>query len=184
MYELSLNVMDIVQNSIRANARLITVLVDVDEERDMLEIVIEDDGDGMSEETRRAVTDPFFTTRTTRKVGLGLPYYEMVATMCGGEFELWSEKGKGTRVSASFGISHIDRAPLGNMGQTMALLAGANSEIDFVYTLSRGGERFTFDTREVKGLLDGVPIDNPEIIMYMEGYVNENSLKLTGGITL
>ena len=184
MYELSLNIMDIAQNSIRANAKLVTIDISVDEPGDMLGIVIGDDGDGMSEEVRKAVSDPFFTTRTTRKVGLGLPYYEMVAKMCGGGFELQSAPGSGTRVSASFGISHIDRAPLGDMGQTMALLAGANPDMDFLYTLRRGDELFTFDTREIKELLGGVGIDTPEIVVYMQSYINENSESITGGIAL
>lgn len=179
-----MNVMDIVQNSIRANTSLVTVSVEVDEAADLLKIVIEDDGDGMSEEVRNRVSDPFFTTRTTRRIGLGIPYYEMVARMCGGDFDLWSAEGEGTRVAASFRISHIDRAPLGNMGQTFALLAGANPGIDFIYTLASGGDSFVFDTREVKELLEGVGIDSPEIILYMEGYINEYSKKITGGITL
>ena len=184
MYELSLNIMDIAQNSIRANAGLVTVCVNVDEARGMLEIVIGDDGDGMSDEVRKAVTDPFFTTRTTRKVGLGLPYYEMVAKMCGGWFELSSAPGEGATVSAGFEIAHVDRAPLGDMGQTMALLAGANPDIDFVYTLTRGDGSFVFDTREIKELLDGVGIDSPEVVMYMQGYINENSEIIIGGIVL
>jgi len=184
MYELSLNVMDIVQNSIRAHTKNVAVSVDVDDASDMLKIVIEDDGDGMSEEVRRAVSDPFFTTRTTRKVGLGVPYYEMAARMCGGEFDLWSEQGVGTRVSASFRLSHIDRAPLGNMGQTFALLAGANPDVEFVYSLRRGEDGFVFDTREIKELLDGVGIDTPEVIVYMEGFINESTQNITGGISL
>jgi hypothetical protein len=176
--------MDIVQNSIRANARLVTVDVCVDEPRDMLTIEIGDDGDGMNEDTRSAATDPFYTTRTTRKVGLGLPYYEMAARMCGGNFEIYSERGKGTRVSAGFKISHIDRAPLGNTGQTFALLAGANPGVDFTYTLTRGEESFLFDTREIKDLLGGVGIDTPEIIVYMEEYINEQTQNITRGIVL
>jgi len=179
-----LNIMDIVQNSIRANAKRVCVSVDVEEQRDLLRIAIKDDGDGMSEETRRAVTDPFFTTRTTRKVGLGLPYYEMAARMCGGEFEIRSAPGAGTLVNASFVLSHIDRAPLGNAGQTFALLAGANPAIDFAYTLRRGGESFSFDTREIKELLGGVGIDAPEVVVYMEEYINENSQNITRGIAL
>jgi anti-sigma regulatory factor (Ser/Thr protein kinase) len=184
MYELSLNVLDIVQNSVRAQAGLITVSVALEPEQDRMRIVIEDDGTGMSQEQETVALDPFYTTRTTRKIGLGLPYFEMAAKMCGGDFEMHSELGKGTRVAASFQISHIDRMPLGNMGQTMALLAGANPEIDFVYELRRGRERFRFDTREIRQLLDGVAINTPEIVVYMEGYINENSEKIIGGIQL
>ena len=184
MYELSLNIMDIAQNSIRANAKLITVDLDIDETRGMLGVAIGDDGDGMSEDVRKAVTDPFFTTRTTRKVGLGLPYYEMTARMCGGSFGVDSAPGEGTRVSASFMINHVDRAPLGDMGQTMALLAGANPQADFVYSLSRGAEKFVFDTREIKELLGDVGIGEPEVVIYMQGYINENSESIIGGIAL
>jgi len=184
MYELSLNIMDIAQNSIRANAGLVVVSLNADAGRDLLEIVIEDDGDGMSEQTLAAVTDPFFTTRTTRKVGLGLPYYEMAAKMCGGDFSVRSAPGEGARVSASFRISHIDRAPLGNIGQTMALLAGANPAADFVYTIASGAESFAFDTREIKELLDGVGIGSPEIVVYIEGYINENTQIIARGLEL
>ena len=215
-----MNIMDIAQNSIRANAKLVSVTIDVDEARDMMTIVIEDDGDGMSEDVRKAVSDPFFTTRTTRKVGLGLPYYEMVSKMCEGEFELRSEQGSGTRVSAGFRISHIDRAPLGNTGQTLALLAGANPGVEFIFAFKRGGSgvggdgdggggsgggdsvgggsggdgendsdgngdsSFVFDTREIKAILDGVGIDTPEVVVYMEGYINENIQNIARGIIL
>ena len=184
MYELSLNIMDIAQNSIRANAKRVVVDIDVDETRDFLNIAIDDDGDGMDEAMREAVTDPFFTTRTTRKIGLGLPYYEMAAKMSGGGFDIQSEPGVGTRVSASFGISHIDRAPLGNTGQTFALLAGANPGVEFIYTLTRGADSFVFDTRQIKELLDGVSIDAPEVIVYMEEYINENVKNIIGEIEL
>ena len=185
MYELSLNIMDIVQNSIRARATLISISICIDEGHDMLTIVIVDNGDGMSEESRKSVSDPFFTTRETRKVGLGLPYYEMAANMCGGAFDIQSAPGEGARVSASFRISHIDRAPLGDTGQTIALLAGANPAVDFVLEFKRAGaEGFVFDTREIKELLEGVRIDTPEIVVYMAGYINENIQKITRGLEL
>ncbi|MDR1440551.1 MAG: HAMP domain-containing histidine kinase [Clostridiales bacterium] len=184
MYELSLNIMDIAQNSIRAEASLVEISVSVDEGRDVMGISIADDGKGMAEAQVRAATDPFFTTRTTRKVGLGLPYFEMSARMCGGDFGIRSKPGEGTTVTATFRISNIDRAPLGDMGQTMALLAGANPGVDFVYRLSRGGGAFAFDTREIKEALDGVGIGTPEVIVYMEGYINENSEDLLGGLEL
>jgi hypothetical protein len=184
MYELSLNIMDIAQNSIRAEASLVTVSVSVDAPRDTLGITVADDGAGMSEAQARAAMDPFYTTRTTRKVGLGLPYFEMAARMCGGGFRLRSEPGAGTEVAATFRISHIDRAPLGDMGQTMALLAGANPGIDFVYELVCGERLFVFDTREIKAVLDGVGIGTPEVVVYMEGYINENSEDLLGGLEL
>ena len=176
--------MDIAQNSIRANAKRVAVCVDVDEESDMLSIEIEDDGDGMGEEALKAATDPFYTTRTTRKIGFGLPYYEMAANMCGGRFEIQSEQGAGARVFASFRISHIDRAPLGNTGQTFALLAGANPAVDFTYKLTRGERSFVFSTGEIKELLGGVSIGEPEVVVYMESYINENSQNIIKGMDL
>jgi hypothetical protein len=206
MYELSLNIMDIAQNSIRANAKNVTVRVDADAREDRMRVAVEDDGDGMGDEALRAASDPFYTTRTTRKVGLGLPYFEMVAGMCGGTMDVWSKLGEGTRVAATMRISHIDRAPLGDMGQTVALLAGANPDVDFAFELSvtgQGGEqgavlgeqgavlneqveerKFRFDTREIKAVLDGVGIDTPEVVVYMENYINESILSVTGGVEL
>jgi hypothetical protein len=185
MYELSLNIMDIAQNSIRAGAALVEVGVWAGEAEDLMRVSVADDGCGMSERTREAALDPFYTTRTTRSVGLGLPYFQMVAEMCGGRMDVWSKEGEGTKVEATFRLSHIDRAPLGDMGQTMALLAGANPGTDFVYRLEVSGRgSYVFDTREVKELLDGVPINTPDVVVYMEGMINENSQNVTGGITL
>ena len=206
MYELSLNIMDIAQNSIRANARNVAVRVGVDVRGDMMRIEVEDDGEGMGDEARRAALDPFYTTRDTRKVGLGLPYFGMVAGMCGGELDVRSKPGEGTRVAATMRLSHIDRAPLGDMGQTVALLAGANPGVEFVYELDvraagpgegpgeaqdggpgegpGEGRRFVFDTREVKAILGGVCIGTPEVVVYMEEYINQSMLSVTGGVEL
>ena len=184
MYELSLNILDIVQNSISAKASLILIYVELDTIKDSMKILIEDNGTGMSEAQMQKAADPFYTTRTTRSVGLGLSYFEMVSEMCNGAFHLSSELGKGTTVEATFQLSHVDRMPLGNMGQTLALLAGSNPDIEFVYQLNRDADIFEFDTREIKDLLDGVSINTPDVIVYMESYINENSEKIIGGIQL
>lgn len=111
MPEISMNILDVAQNSVRAGARLIGITVAVDEKADTLTVVIEDDGCGMSETQVRQVTDPFFTTRTTRKVGLGVPFFKLAAEASGGSFFITSEEGKGTKVTAVFGYRHIDRMP-------------------------------------------------------------------------
>ncbi|MDR0519346.1 MAG: ATP-binding protein [Clostridiales Family XIII bacterium] len=199
MQELSLNILDIAENSVRAGAALVRVAVRAFPAEDMLRIAIEDDGSGMDEETAKGAADPFYTTRTTRKVGLGLPYLKMNAELTGGAMEIASSPGRGTRVEATFGLGHIDRAPLGDMGQTMSLLAGANPEMDFVYELcvcadtgdsadsggiagaadsADGSGGFVFDTREVKQVLDGVPISEPEVMAYMASHINENTKEL------
>jgi anti-sigma regulatory factor (Ser/Thr protein kinase) len=184
MYELSLSILDVVQNAIRAEARRVTVQIDVNGGEDRMTIAIEDDGKGMNEQQRLAASDPFFTTRTTRRIGLGLPYFKMVAEMSGGDFQLHSKKGEGTRVEGRFQLSHIDRPPLGNMGQTMAQLTGANPGMDFLYTLSCDGKTFRFDTVEIKAVLGGLSLGTAEIMLYLEGYINEQSEEIIGGISL
>jgi hypothetical protein len=178
MQELSLNILDITENSVRAQARLIQIKVVALPELDELRIEIEDDGKGMDEKTARGAMDPFYTTRTTRKVGLGLPYLKMNAELTEGGMKIYSAQGKGTRVSAVFGLRHIDRAPLGDMGQTVALLAGANPELDFVYTLEAVDEKFIFDTREIKSVLDDVSVSEPEVVAYMTSYINDGTKAL------
>jgi anti-sigma regulatory factor (Ser/Thr protein kinase) len=175
MRELSLNILDVAENSIRADARLVRVEVRVSPTGDRLEIVVEDDGKGMDADTLKGVTDPFYTTRTTRNIGLGLPYMKMNAELTGGALEIASSPGAGTKVVASFGLRHIDRAPLGDMGQTMSILAGSNPEMDFIYKLSADGKDFIFDTAEIKRVLDGVPISDPEVMTYMVSYIMENT---------
>ena len=185
MFELSLHILDIVQNSIRANTQAVEITVDLDTAEDFMRIRIADNGSGMDASQKEKATDPFFTTRTTRKVGLGLSYYKMMAELCGGSFSLESKLGEGTTVEATFQISHIDRMPLGNMGQTMALLAGANPEIEFLYQLQRDNQdNFVFDTVPVKELLEGVSINTPDVIVYIEAYINENTEKIIGEVQL
>ena len=134
MPEIALNVLDIAQNSVRAEASLIQISVDVDEAADTLTITIEDNGCGMTKEQVSHVTDPFFTTRTTRKIGLGVPFFKMAAESTGGSFAIQSEPGTGTKVTAVFGLSHIDRMPLGDMNGTIyTLITFFNNSIQFVY---------------------------------------------------
>ena len=137
MRELSLNVMDIVQNSVRAGASLITVQVAESKKHDTLTITITDNGCGMSAEQVKSVIDPFFTTRTTRKVGLGVPLFKMEAEMTGGSFQIDSEKGKGTKVTAVFRPSHVDMIPLGDIASVIHLLITCNPELDFLTALKK-----------------------------------------------
>lgn len=178
MQELSLNVLDIAQNSVAAGAKLIRVTVDEQPARDLLAITIEDDGCGMTPEQVRAVTDPFYTTRKTRKVGLGVPFYKMAAEMAGGEFRIDSEKGKGTAVFATFRLDNIDRMPLGDIGSTIRTLITCNPQIDFVYRRVLGAREFTLDTREVKRILEGLPINAPEVSEFIAGFLSENEAEL------
>jgi anti-sigma regulatory factor (Ser/Thr protein kinase) len=174
MTEISLNILDVAENSTRANASLVTVLVNVSTAADTLKVVIADDGCGMTEEQVQKVTDPFFTTRTTRKVGLGVPFFKMAAESSGGSFNIVSEVGVGTTVTAVFGLSNIDRMPLGDISSTMHNLIIYHPETDFFYRYTVDDREFVLDTREVKDMLGGVPLQEPEVSAYIKEYLIEN----------
>ena len=174
MRELSLNVMDIAQNSLSAGASLIGVEVEEDAALDQLVIRISDNGRGMDEETVRRVQDPFYTTRTTRKVGLGVPLFKMEAEMTGGGLEVKSRPGEGTVVTARFVPSHVDMIPLGDICATMLLLITGNPDRDFFFRWQRNSRGFTLDTRELRGVLGGdVPLDSPDVAEWIGGYLKE-----------
>ena len=172
MQELSMNVLDIAENSVRAGASLIEIELLL--EGANLAITIRDNGCGMSEETVRKVTDPFTTSRTTRKVGLGLPFYKMAAEMTGGALVIESEVGVGTSVTATFDLSHIDCMPLGDMGGTVATLMQCNPDLDFVFSVIRGDESFVADSREFREILGGVPLSTPDVAFFIKEYVTEH----------
>ena len=174
MQELSLNVLDIAQNSVRADAKHITISITEDGEKDFLYIEILDDGCGMTPEQVSRVTDPFYTTRTTRKVGLGIPFFKMAAEMADGNFSIQSEKGKGTCVKACFRLSHVDRMPLGDMASTMSLLICANEQIDIHYIHTVNGRVFEVSTAAFQEILQGVPLSNPQISQFIGDYLKEN----------
>lgn len=178
MEELSLHIMDIVQNSISAGAELIEVGVAEDIAADTLTITIDDNGCGMSEETVQKVCDPFTTGRTTRRVGLGIPLFKLAAEQTGGEFSITSKLGVGTKVRAVFGYSHIDRQPLGDMVSTMHQLITAHEEVDIVYTHSVDGRVFRLDTREIKEILGGVSLAENEVMAWLLDYLKENEASL------
>ena len=148
-----MNILDIAENSVRANASLIRITVSVQPKEDTLTIIIGDDGCGMTPEQVSRVQDPFFTTITTRKVGLGVPFFKQAVESTGGSFQIDSEKGKGTTVKAVFGLSHIDRMPLGDISSTIQTLIVFNEHIDFRYTYEYGQESFVLDTREMREML-------------------------------
>lgn len=174
MTDLSLHVLDIANNSIRANADLIEISIHIHSEMDTLEIIISDNGCGMTEEELARVEDPFFTTRTTRNVGLGIPFFKQAALCAGGSFTIHSVKGVGTAVTASFGLSHIDRLPLGDMNSTIHTLITLNTQIDFIYTYSYDMDQFQLDTRQFREILGEIPFHTPEISQYIKDFLMEN----------
>ena len=184
MRELSLNVMDIAQNSISAGASLITITVEEDAGLDELSISIGDNGRGMTPEQVEHVTDPFFTTRTTRSVGLGVPLFKMEAEMTGGRFSIESTVGVGTTTTAVFKPSSVDMIPLGDINGTVSMLVMMNPDLDFLYTRgfkTEEGERreFALDTRELRTVLgEDVPLNLPDVTQWVNEYLSENTDEL------
>jgi len=162
MEELSLHILDLVENCIAAGAKCVEIRIRENRQEDLLLIEITDDGSGMSEGVLRTARDPFFTTRTTRRVGLGLPLFEQAAKMAGGELRIESRPGAGTKVTGVFKHSHPDRQPLGDVAGTLLSLIVGNPQIDFAYLHQTGGSEISFSSREVKARLGGIPINSPE----------------------
>ncbi len=181
MRELSLNVMDVAQNSVRAEADLVKITVNESDSDDVLSINIEDNGCGMTEEQVAQVIDPFFTTRTTRKVGLGVPLFKLSAEQTGGSFSIESKVGEGTTTKASYVKSHVDMTPLGDINSTIGILIRCNPNIDFVFTHSTDKGSFTLDTRELREVLGDVSLDTPDVIEWINEYLKENTQIIYGG---
>lgn len=180
--EISLNILDIVQNSIRAQASLIEIKVHKDTINELLTVTIKDNGCGMSEEQLEHVIDPFFTTRTTRKIGLGVPFFRQAALITGGEFNIQSEIGHGTTITAVFHTSNIDCMPLGDINNTILILITMNETIDFLYTYSNQIDSFSLDTREIRLILNEIPITTPDVKDFIISYLNEHQLEVDANI--
>lgn len=182
MNEISLHILDIVQNSIAAGAEHISVEVYEDIGNDILAVTVIDDGSGMDPDTAERVQSPFTTSRKTRKVGLGIPLFKEGCLSTGGKFHLQSEPGRGTTISGSYGMSHIDRPPLGNVADTMFLLVAANPGLDFKFRHGRSAEVYEFSTVEVRQALGSdVPLDNPDVLQWIRQYLFESEHNLRGG---
>lgn len=184
MTEISLNVLDIAENSIRAGASLMEIGVRANTASDTLTIVISDNGCGMTPEQVSRVTDPFFTTRTTRKIGLGIPFFKMAAECTGGSFHIESQPGKGTCVKAVFILSHIDRMPLGDMSSTIHNLIVYHPDRDFCYTYINNDISFSLDTRELRNILGDITLNTPEVSSYIMDFLKENHREADRGNTL
>lgn len=178
MKDLSLHILDIVQNSIVAGASLIQVDIDEQTNANSLVIRISDNGKGMDEETLKKVTDPYYTSRTTRKVGLGIPLFKQNAELTGGSLKLSSSPGAGTVLEAHFQHQHLDRPPLGDIAGVMVILVSANPELDFIYAHQLNQKNYTFDTREIKEVLEGIPLNEPEVVKMLRNMIKENLSEL------
>lgn len=174
MNDLAMHILDIVQNSISAGAKNIWIEVLVSVARDLLSISIRDDGKGMTPEMIARVTDPYCTTRTTRKVGLGLPLFRQTAEQAGGSLSIESTLGVGTTVTANFGLNHIDRPPMGDLANAYVLLLGANPDINLILHYVTDENEFSVSTREIDEALDGLPLNDPQVMRMIYEMVESN----------
>lgn len=182
MRELSLHILDIIENSRRAEADLIKIAVAEKIDSNLLKITIEDNGSGISQEKLENITDPFITSRDTRDVGLGLSLFKAAAESCAGNFKIDSEINEGTRVVAEFEYNHIDRAPLGDMTTTICnFIAASGEEVDLVYQHQYQENNFKLDTREIKTELEDLSIQSRQIISWIREYIEENLAEIRGG---
>lgn len=184
MTELSLNILDITNNSIAADASLVTIRVTVHTAMDFLTIQIKDNGKGMTKAQLAHVVDPFYTTRTTRKVGLGVPFLKSQAEATGGTFHIDSTVGQGTTVDASFVLSHIDRTPLGDITTSIHSLITCNPTIDFDYIYSFDDRSFELDTRTFRTILKDIPLNTKEVSIFIKEYLTENKQAVDRGFIL
>ncbi|HSJ54879.1 MAG TPA: ATP-binding protein [Anaerolineae bacterium] len=180
MRELSLHVLDLLQNALEAGATRLDVSIEEDLAADRLSIEVRDNGRGMSAETARQALNPFFTTRTTRHVGLGLPLLAAAAQRCDGDLAVDSQPGKGTVVSAAFRHSHIDRAPLGNMAGTLLafLLGGDDRPLRLCYRHRVGDEAFEFDSAAIEAEVGGLPLSYPPLRDWLRDFIAEGEADL------
>lgn len=179
MKELSLHVLDIIQNSISAEATMIDIEIVEDTKNDWFTILIKDNGKGIKKEILNDVLNPFITTRKTRAVGLGLSLFKATAERCNGKLILKSEENLGTEVYVEMEHKNIDRPPLGSIEDTIiSIISGEGNNIDVKYIHNVNGKEFIFDTIEIKKIINGMDITSPEIIIWLKDYIKENIREL------
>ena len=181
MRELSLHILDIVENGIAAGGDCIWIEVDEARKKDQLKIVIRDNGCGMPIEKRDNINDPFITSRTTRRVGLGLSLLSAATERCNGTLRVDTRPGKGTEVEATFRYNHIDRAPLGDMAATITTLIIGNPGIDFVYSHCIDGNDFGLDTREIREEMEDLSLSDPVVIQHLAETIRSSLKGLVSG---
>ncbi|MCC3145026.1 ATP-binding protein [Halanaerobium sp. Z-7514] len=182
MRELSLHILDILENSRKAKADKIELQISENPGKNSFIIIIADNGKGIKKELLENITDPFVTSRTTREVGLGLSLFKNAAERTNGDFEIKSKKGRGTVVRAEFEYDNIDRAPLGDIATTISNFIAANGEeLEIIYEHSFADEKFEFDSREIKKELDDLSIQSSAIVSWIQEYLAENIKEIRGG---
>lgn len=177
MQEIAMTILDIVQNSIRAGAHLIHIWIVNSQKENKIHIEVRDDGCGMNHDTLQKVIDPFYTTRTTRSIGLGIPMFKESVEMTGGYFFIDSKENKGTTIIGEYVKNHIDTPPMGDLVETVVSLLQYDEHIDYCFRYQEDDREFVLDTKEIKELLEDVPINQPEIILWLKDYIKEGMWK-------
>jgi anti-sigma regulatory factor (Ser/Thr protein kinase) len=177
MDELALNILDIAYNSIRADASFIRISILDSIKQNIIHIEIEDNGKGMTADTIEKVTDPFYTTRTTRVVGLGVPLFKQNAELTGGSLTIQSQLQVGTKVTAQFIKNHIDTPIMGDIIETMLTLIQADEQIDYEFEYVTDENSFVMKTKEMKEILGDVKITEPEVLLWIKEFMKEGLQK-------
>jgi anti-sigma regulatory factor (Ser/Thr protein kinase) len=178
MFDLSLSIMDLAENGIRAEANLVEIYLDINFESDILILKIKDNGKGMEKDFVKNITNPFVTTRTTRKVGLGIPFTKQLADLCEGNLTINSEVGIGTEIVLKIKYSHIDRPPLGDIAQTFYSLSVLNPDLDFIFSFNVNENKFLLDTRDWREVLGDLPLNEPSISIALKNEILSNIKKI------
>jgi hypothetical protein len=178
--ELSLHILDVVENGVTAGASCISIRVEESGPADLLRITVRDNGRGMPDNKIQRIEDPFITTRTTRRVGLGLALLAAAARRCDGDISVTAAAGRGTEVTATFRHSHIDRAPLGDVAATLGMLIMGNPQVDFDYVHRLDDNEFMFDTREIKAELEGLDLTDPVVVTHLTKSIRRSLNALAG----
>lgn len=184
MLELALHVLDILQNTAEAGATRVRLTIVEDQPADCLTITVDDNGRGMDEQTTRRVLDPFYTTRTTRHVGLGLPLFAAAAEGAGGRLAIRSQPGRGTTIETTFRLSHPDRQPLGDLAGTLLafLLTGQAPDLVYEHRVLASNlpvdNQFVFDTADIRAELAGVPLNQPRVAQWLAEFLAEGEAEL------
>lgn len=179
MEDISLHILDIAENSISAGASLVKITISGDRAKGLFTVAVEDNGKGIPEDIRAKVLDPFCTTRTTRKVGLGLPLLAQSARETKGDITVKAVNPSGTIVTATFRQSHIDMKPLGDISETLIILIAGNPYVDFLFSYNKDGNTFSLDTRQIKEKLDGVPITSSPVLSFLREYLSASLRDIT-----
>lgn len=174
MKDISMHILDIAENSIAAGASMVSIGVEELTDEDVYRLAVEDNGKGMDEDFAAKATDPWVTTRTTRRVGMGLALLKHNCELAGGSLDIYTQKGKGTRVVAAFKLSHIDRPPAGDIPLTIRLLMASFPDLHLIYRHRTNTGIFDFDTMQIKEVIGDLPLNHPEVLRMCSRFVQEN----------